>query len=52
MPVGKPAAVCEYAAVPEGITEALELIGFTSESATGLPFSVESDEAPIGDEMP
>ena len=50
MPAGKSAAVPESPASLEGITEALELIGFTSESATGLALGLDSDEAPVGDE--
>jgi anti-sigma factor RsiW len=52
IPAGKSAAVTESPASLEGMTEALELIAFASESATGLPFSLESYEAPTGDEMP
>ena len=50
VPAGKSAAIPESSASLAGITEALELIGFASESATGLAFSLELDEAPTGDE--
>ena len=50
MPAGKSAPIPESPPSLEGITEALELIGFASESATGLAFSLEPHEAPVGDE--
>ncbi len=52
IPAGRSAAVPESPVALEGITEALELIGLASESATGLPISLEPDEAPTGDETP
>ena len=52
IPTGKGAAVPEPAAALEGITEALELIGLASESATGLPLSLEPDETPTGEQTP
>ena len=50
MPTSKSAAVPEPPAALESITEAVELIGFASESATGLPFGLEPNETPTGDE--
>ena len=47
-----PAAVPEPPEALVGITEALELIGFASESATGLAFGFEPDQASVGDETP
>lgn len=50
VPAGKSAPILESPPPLEGITAALELIGLTSESATGLAVSLEPHEVPGGDE--
>jgi anti-sigma factor RsiW len=50
VPVDESAAIPESPAPLEGLTEALEMIGLASESATGLAFGLEAEEVPEGDE--
>ena len=52
VPAGKSAAIPGPSAALEDMSEALEWIGLASESATGLPFGLEPDEAPEGGETP
>ena len=50
VPAGGSATIPESPASLEGLTEALEMIGFASGSATGLAFGLDPEEAPEGDE--
>jgi len=52
VPAGKSAAIPEPSAALEDMSEALEWIGLASESATGVPFGLEPDEAPEGGDTP
>jgi anti-sigma factor RsiW len=52
VPAGKSVGIPAPSPALEDISEALEWIGVASESATGLPFGLEPDEAPEGGDTP